>query len=67
MNQWPKQTFIGILIDESTDISTSKNLIIYMYVHLAANGGISTYFLKMIELNEGVQLGKQFLMKSLKP
>ena len=38
--------FFGILIDESTDISTSKNLI--MYVRIAGDRGVSTHYLKMI-------------------
>lgn len=41
--------FIGILIDESTDISSSKNLIVYVRV-VTSNGDFQTHFLKLLEV-----------------
>ena len=46
-----KADFIGVLMDESTDIGTLKNLI--MYIRTVVDGVIETHFLRLIELDEG--------------
>lgn len=46
-----KASSYGILVDESTDIGTSKNLIVYL--RLVNDHKISTHFLTLVELESG--------------
>ena len=43
--------FVGILIDESTDISVTHNLIVY--IRIIRDEAVSTHFLELVELDEG--------------
>ena len=42
--------FIGLMIDESTDLSVRKNLV--LYVNVLERGVVGTYFAKLIELKQ---------------
>ena len=55
--------FLGVMIDESTDISTPKNL--NVYIRLWDNGQVSTHFIKNLEVQDATGHGIYLEVKNL--